>query len=295
MEGVAADPASLDELITGAAEGWTAERLAPLERNILRVAVHELLDWPDIPAAVSINEAVDLAKRYCQTEAAGLVNGILGRIAAEQRGGLVSADRPVAGPAEELAALERRPRAWRRSRACIARGRRRPRRAARAGRRGARPRRRDHRAAAARPAAPPRRRRSRPALTSSSTRGSRWWCCPPSDPDAAGHAELQGIGSGDDRPPMDELADRGWLTQGAAVRGAELETLGLSIYAGHPELSLVNLPTAFIESGVRLLKELGTYVLSGGRARGRATSCSCAQTCRTSWAWSSAAAPRTPR
>ena len=83
MEGVASDPASLDELITGAAEGWTAERLAPLERNILRVAVHELLDWPDIPAAVSINEAVDLAKRYCQTEAAGLVNGILGRIASE--------------------------------------------------------------------------------------------------------------------------------------------------------------------------------------------------------------------
>ena len=57
---------------------------APLERNILRVAVHELLDWADIPAPVSINEAVDLAKRYCQTEAAGLVNGILGRIVSEQ-------------------------------------------------------------------------------------------------------------------------------------------------------------------------------------------------------------------
>ena len=83
MEGVASDTASLDQLITAAAEGWTADRLAPLERNILRVAVHELLDWPQIPAAVSINEAVDLAKRYCQTEAAGLVNGILGRIASE--------------------------------------------------------------------------------------------------------------------------------------------------------------------------------------------------------------------
>jgi len=83
VEGVASDTESLDRLITGAAQGWTAERLAPLERNILRVAVHELLDWPDIPPAVSINEAVDLAKRYCQTEAAGLVNGILGRIAAE--------------------------------------------------------------------------------------------------------------------------------------------------------------------------------------------------------------------
>ena len=83
MEGVAADPESLDELITGAAEGWTSERLAPLERNILRVAVHEILDWPEIPTAVSINEAVDMAKKYCQTEAAGLINGILGRIAAE--------------------------------------------------------------------------------------------------------------------------------------------------------------------------------------------------------------------
>jgi len=86
MEGVAVDTASLDRLITDAAEGWTAERLAPLERNILRVAVHELLDWPDIPAAVSINEAVDLAKRYCQADASGLVNGILGRIAAESAG-----------------------------------------------------------------------------------------------------------------------------------------------------------------------------------------------------------------
>lgn len=87
---------------------------------------------------------------------------------------------------------------------------------------------------------------------------------PPNEPEAAGHGELQGIGSGDDRPGMPELAERAWLTQGPAIRGAQLETLGLSLYAGHPELTLVNLPTAFIESGVRLLKELGTYVLAGG-------------------------------
>ncbi len=83
IEGVASETASLDDLITRAAEGWTAERLAPLERNILRVAVHEILERPDIPTAVSINEAVDLAKRFCQAEAPGLVNGILGRIASE--------------------------------------------------------------------------------------------------------------------------------------------------------------------------------------------------------------------
>ena len=109
---MASDTASLDTLITGAAEGWTAERLAPLERNILRVAVHELLDRPDIPPAVSIDEAVDLAKRYCQTEAAGFVNGILGRIVAEQTevGPLTAPDddRALETAAERLGEVARR-------------------------------------------------------------------------------------------------------------------------------------------------------------------------------------------
>lgn len=83
VEAVTADPAGLDAIITGAAEGWTAARMAPLERNILRVSVHELLDRDDIPPAVSISEAVGLAKRYCGTETPGFVNGILGRVAQE--------------------------------------------------------------------------------------------------------------------------------------------------------------------------------------------------------------------
>jgi hypothetical protein len=87
---------------------------------------------------------------------------------------------------------------------------------------------------------------------------------PPSDPRAAGHAELQGIGTGEDRPPMAELAARPWLAQDAAVRGCALTTLGLRVYAGHPELTLLNFPTALAEAGVRLLKELGSYVLAGG-------------------------------
>jgi hypothetical protein len=87
---------------------------------------------------------------------------------------------------------------------------------------------------------------------------------PPSDPQAAGHAELQGIGSGEARPPMDELAGKAWLTQAAAVRGCELETIGLSVYAGHPELQLLNVPTSLAESAIRVLRELGTYVLAGG-------------------------------
>ena len=83
VEGVEVDRAHLDGLVAGASQDWSPDRIAPLERNILRVAVHEMLDWPDIPTAVSIDEAVTLAKRFCQADAGGLVNGILGRIARE--------------------------------------------------------------------------------------------------------------------------------------------------------------------------------------------------------------------
>jgi transcription antitermination protein NusB len=87
IEGVSAHREELDERITAAAAGWTAERLAPLERNILRVAIHELTDEEGVPPPVAIDEAVRMAKRYCQPEAAALVNGILGRIAEETGGG----------------------------------------------------------------------------------------------------------------------------------------------------------------------------------------------------------------
>jgi len=86
----------------------------------------------------------------------------------------------------------------------------------------------------------------------------------PNFPDAPGHAELQGIGSGEDRPPMEDLAARPWLTQQGQARGARLVTVGLGVYAAHPELELQNLPTMFLEAGVRLLKELAGYVLAGG-------------------------------
>lgn len=84
VEGVAVDTGSLDRLITEAAEGWTAERLAPLERNILRVAVHELRSRPDVPDEVAIDEAVEAAKELCSADAPGFVNGILGAVQREQ-------------------------------------------------------------------------------------------------------------------------------------------------------------------------------------------------------------------
>ena len=84
-ESVAARAPELDETITAAAEGWTADRLGAVERTILRIGVHEL-ESGDVPPEVAINEAVELAKRYASEDAARLVNGILGRVARERVG-----------------------------------------------------------------------------------------------------------------------------------------------------------------------------------------------------------------
>jgi N utilization substance protein B len=82
-EAVAANIDDLDRRITEAAEGWTADRLGAIERNILRIALYEL-DGDDVPDEVAIDEAVTLAKRYATDDAARLVNGILGRIVRER-------------------------------------------------------------------------------------------------------------------------------------------------------------------------------------------------------------------
>jgi len=78
---VVREAGDLDRRITAAAaeSGWTADRLGAVERNILRIAIHEL-DVGDIPAGAVIDEAVTLAKQYSTREAGRLVNGILDRI-----------------------------------------------------------------------------------------------------------------------------------------------------------------------------------------------------------------------
>ena len=83
VEGAWAAREALDLTIDAAADGWTTERMAVLERNVLRLAVWELQSG-EVPAAVVIDEAVELAKRYASPEAGVLVNGVLGRIAREQ-------------------------------------------------------------------------------------------------------------------------------------------------------------------------------------------------------------------
>ena len=71
---------SIDDIIGSCAENWRLSRMAVVERNILRLAAYELLFCPQIPPIVSINEAVDLAKKYSGLEAGKFVNGILDKI-----------------------------------------------------------------------------------------------------------------------------------------------------------------------------------------------------------------------
>jgi N utilization substance protein B len=80
VEGVQAHREELDALIERYAEGWSLDRIAPLERNILRVALYELLHRDDVPAEVAIDEAVESAKEFASSDAPGFVNGILGSV-----------------------------------------------------------------------------------------------------------------------------------------------------------------------------------------------------------------------
>ena len=74
----------LDRRLDAATDGWSIDRLGAVERAILRLALWEISERSDVPAEVAIDEAVELAKRYASAEAAGLVNGVLGRLAREE-------------------------------------------------------------------------------------------------------------------------------------------------------------------------------------------------------------------
>ena len=77
-EGVERNRSQLDEAIARHSKGWALERIAPLERSIMRVALFEALHREDVPVEVAIDEAVELSKEYCGADAPGFVNGILG-------------------------------------------------------------------------------------------------------------------------------------------------------------------------------------------------------------------------
>jgi N utilization substance protein B len=85
VEGVQEHLPEIDLLLEEHTEGWTVARMTPLDRTILRVALHELRDRADVPASVAISEAVEAATALSSEGSPRFVNGILGRIASEMR------------------------------------------------------------------------------------------------------------------------------------------------------------------------------------------------------------------
>jgi transcription antitermination protein NusB len=79
FEGAAADAATTDELIERHAENWRLDRMAAIDRNILRLAVHELRRG-ETPEKVVINEALEMAKKYSEPDVVGFLNGVLDAI-----------------------------------------------------------------------------------------------------------------------------------------------------------------------------------------------------------------------
>jgi N utilization substance protein B len=85
VSGVGKHQARIDELIGGHAIDWSLDRMPAVDRNILRLAVYELLERPDVPAAAVLSEAVELATRYGTDTSPRFINGLLAAVAKDVR------------------------------------------------------------------------------------------------------------------------------------------------------------------------------------------------------------------
>lgn len=80
VEGAWKEKKQIDDLISGCSENWTISRMSRVDKNILRMAVYELLHCPDIPPKVTLNEAIDLGKTFGSENSGSFINGILDAI-----------------------------------------------------------------------------------------------------------------------------------------------------------------------------------------------------------------------
>lgn len=85
VDGVSDHREEIDELIASYAQGWTIDRMPNVDRALLRLSAWEILHNDEVPAAVAIDEAVELAKEYSTDDSGRFVNGVLGRIAEHHR------------------------------------------------------------------------------------------------------------------------------------------------------------------------------------------------------------------
>jgi N utilization substance protein B len=95
------DATRIDALISDHARSWALDRMPVVDRQLLRVATFEILSRPDVPCAVIIDEAIELAKEYSTEESGRFVNGILAALSRELR-----PDEAVKSPADVTAPLE---------------------------------------------------------------------------------------------------------------------------------------------------------------------------------------------
>ena len=100
VRGVEEHSADVDELLRKFSEHWALERMPAVDRAVLRLGAYELGWEPDVPSAVVISEAVELAKQYSTKDSGRFVNGLLSRIAAELRPAGAMGSAEAAGPAE---------------------------------------------------------------------------------------------------------------------------------------------------------------------------------------------------
>ncbi len=112
VEGVLEHQAQIDTMISQVAENWRLDRMAAIDRNILRLGAYEMLFRPEIPAKVAINEALELAKRYSTAQSSRFVNGILDRVLQYQvpepgsQAALEPSEEPAPGAEPESLPLE---------------------------------------------------------------------------------------------------------------------------------------------------------------------------------------------
>lgn len=81
--GVMQEKESIDPMIATHSTHWKIHRMAPVDKNILRLAVYELKHFPDIPLKVTLNEAIEIAKKYGTEESSSFINGVLDKIGKE--------------------------------------------------------------------------------------------------------------------------------------------------------------------------------------------------------------------
>ena len=79
-KGVCDNRDSIDEIISKYSDNWKVSRISRIDINILRIAIYEMLNLSNIPHPVTINEAVDIAKKYGNNESGSFINGIVDRV-----------------------------------------------------------------------------------------------------------------------------------------------------------------------------------------------------------------------